>query len=123
MENITPNDPQQVNQQFNSQFGQVPIPNATAALVLGIISIPTCFCWGIIGLVCGIICLVLAGKAMNLYKANPSAYTMSSFNNLKAGKVCGIIGVCLSALYLIYVICILAFVGASLTAMPWQNMH
>lgn len=123
MENTTPNDPQQINQQFNNQFGQVPVPNATAALVLGIISIPTCFCWGIIGLVCGIICLVLAGKAMNLYKANPSAYTMSSFNNLKAGKVCGIIGLCLSALYLIYIICILAFVGASLTAMPWQNMH
>lgn len=128
MENSnTPNDQNQsaqnINQQFNNQFGKNPIPNATAVLVLGIISIPTCFCWGIIGLVCGIIALVLSGKALTLYKANPDAYTTSSFNNLKAGRVCAIIGLCMSALYMIYVICVLAFFGAALTAMPWQNMH
>ena len=42
----TPN-PEQVNQQFNQQFsqsfGQPQLPNSTAVLVLGIISIVGCF--------------------------------------------------------------------------------
>lgn len=113
-----------INQQYNNIYGGLqPVPNSTGVLVLGIISIPTCFCWGIIGLVCGIIALVLASKGNALYKANPSGYTVSSYNNLKAGKVCGIIGVCLSGLYLLYVIFIIAIMGAAITAMPWQNMH
>lgn len=122
MENTTPNDPQQINQQFNNQFGQMPVPNGSAVLVLGILSIVCCFCYGIIGLVLGIIALVLAGKAMAAYKANPGSYTMSSFNNMKAGRVCAIIGTCLSALYVIFLIIYVAIIGAALTAMPWDQM-
>lgn len=115
---------QNINQQYNNFYGGLqPTPNSTAVLVLGIISIPTCFCWGVVGLVCGIIALVLASKGNALYKSNPSGYTISSYNNLKAGKVCGIIGVCLSGLYLLYVIFIMAIMGAAITALPWQNMH
>ncbi len=99
------------------------LPNSVAVLVLGIISIPTCFCWGIVGLTCGIIALVLAKKDMALYKANPENFDLTSFNNLKAGRVCAIIGLCLSALYMLYVIVVLAFVGTAITAMPWANMH
>ena len=94
MENQTPN-PGNVNQQFSQQFGQQALPNATAVLVLGIISIVGCFCYGIIGLILGIIAVVLAGKATKLYNDNPGMYTESSFKNLKAGKVCGVVGLCL----------------------------
>jgi uncharacterized Tic20 family protein len=87
------------------------LPNSTAALVLGIISIPTCICYGIVGLVCGIIAIILASKGKDLYKQNPSLYTAASYNNLNAGKVCGIIGTCLSGLFLLYVIVALAFYG------------
>ena len=45
-----------------------PLPNATAVLVLGIISIVGCFCYGIVGLICGIIALILASKAKKYTK-------------------------------------------------------
>ena len=103
-------------------FGQQQLPNATAILVLGIISIVGCFCYGLPGLVCGIIALVLSGKATTLYKENPSLYTEASFKNMKAGKVCAIIGLSLSALTVIIVIIELVIFGAMLNAMPWEMM-
>ena len=36
------------------------LPNATAALVLGALSLVFCWCYGIIGLVLGILAVVLA---------------------------------------------------------------
>lgn len=119
--NQPPQYGQSFNQPINNQFGQTPIPNATGVLVLGILSIVFCFCYGIIGLILGIVAIVLAGKAAALYKANPEGYTLSSFNNLKAGRICAIIGTCLSALYLIFIIIYVAIIGAALTAMPWGN--
>src|SRR6266852_7379275 len=93
------------NQSQQTPIGMQPtLPNATGALVLGIISIPTCVCYGIVGLACGIIAIILGSKAIKLYNENPGVYNPSSFNNAKAGKVCGIVGVCLSALFLVYVI-------------------
>lgn len=113
---------QNLNQPINNQFGQISVPNSGAVLVLGIISIALCWCYGIVALTCGIIALVLGNKAMALYKANPNNYTISSYNNLKAGRVCAIIGLCLSALMVIYVIVVFAFIGAAFSAMPWDMM-
>lgn len=89
------------------------VPNATAILVLGIVSIVTCWCYGIIGIGCGIAALVMAAKSLQEYNQNPGGFTKSSFNNAKAGKICAIIGTILSGLYLIYVICLFAFLGTS----------
>ena len=105
---------------------QQTLPDATTALVLGIISIPTCCCAGIIGLVCGIIAIILGDKAMKIYKVNPSAYNISSFNNANAGKICGIIGVVLSSLYLVYLVIYIIFFGSLMTGvfsnMPWGDI-
>ena len=120
--NQAPNQGQNVNQQFNNQFGQMPIPNSAAVLVLGILSIVFCFCYGFIGLVLGIIAIVLAGKANAIYNANPTNFTVSSFNNLKAGKICAIIGTILSALMLVYIIVVFFIVGAAITGLPWSQM-
>lgn len=120
--NQAPNQGQNVNQQFNNQFGQMPIPNSAAVLVLGILSIVFCFCYGFIGLVLGIIAIVLAGKANAIYNANPTNFTVSSFNNLKAGKICAIIGTILSALMLVYIIVVFFIVGAAMTGLPWSQM-
>lgn len=120
--NQNPQQSQNINQQFNNQFNQIPVPNSTAVLVLGILSIVLCFCYGLIGLVLGIIALVLASKGTVLYKANPSAYTQSSFNNMKAGRICGIIGLSLSALYLIFIVIYILILGAAFAAMPWDMM-
>jgi hypothetical protein len=102
-----------------SQFQvQQPLPNATAVLVLGIISIIGCFCYGIVGLACGIIALILGNKAIRLYNENPGAYTQGSFSNAKAGRICAIIGLILSALYLLFVIFLLITVGISALQNP-----
>jgi uncharacterized membrane protein YjgN (DUF898 family) len=99
-----------------------PLPNATTVLVLGILSIVLCFCYGIIGLILGIIALVLASKDKKLYVGSPGEYTEASFKNLNAGRICAIIGLILSALYIIYVIVIIGLVGFSALSDPQQLM-
>ncbi len=93
---------------------QQKLPNATLILVFGILSIVTCCCYGIIGLILGVIALVLANKATKLYAENPEAYT--GFSNVKTGKILAIIGIVLSALYLIFVIW-------AITAFGWEAMQ
>lgn len=122
MSNFGTNQEQNVNQPFNTPSGQIALPNSAAILTLGIISIALCWCYGFIALTCGIIALVLGNKAMAVYKANPNLYTPSSYNNAKAGRICAIIGLCLSALMLIYLIVVFAFIGAAFSTMPWEMM-
>lgn len=112
----------------NSQHSfvqQRPLPNATAVLVLGIISIIGCFCYGIVGLICGIIALVLAGKDKAKYNASPELYTEGSLKNLNAGRICAIIGTILSAIYIAFVIFMLVTVGMEILSDPskfYQNI-
>ena len=96
--------------QFGNGMGQQNLPNSTIALILGILSIPACCCYGL-GLVFGIVAWVLAGKDIKLYNLNPSLYSLSSFKNTKAGKICGIIGLILSVLYLMALIAMIIFFG------------
>jgi len=67
---------------------QKDLPNATAVLVLGIISIVLSFCYGIFGVILGIITLVLSNKDLKLYNANPEIYR--GIQNVRAGRTCGI---------------------------------
>ncbi len=90
---ITPNYNQPAN-----------LPNATASLVLGIISIVGAFCYGIVGVICGIIGLVLANKDRKLYQSAPDLYSPSSFSTSNAGRVCSIIGLILGAIFLLILI-------------------
>lgn len=92
--------------------GSAAMPNATAVLVLGIISIATCWLYGVPGLICGIIALALFKKDNALYKANPSKYSESSYKNLKAGQVCAIIGLSLSALFFLYFLFVIVLFGS-----------
>jgi len=88
------------------------LPNATGALVLGIISIVGSFCYGFIGLICGIIGLVLANKDKKLYNDAPELYTQSSLGTSNAGRTCSIIGIVLSSLVIVIVIFyLILFVG------------
>ena len=88
---------------------QQKLPNSTLILVFGILSIVTCCCYGIVGLLFGIVALVLANKAMTQYKSDPELYTDPS--NVKTGKILAIIGIVLSVLALIYYIGIIAYFG------------
>ena len=86
------------------------LPNATAVLVLGILSIVTCWLYGIPGIILGVIALSLHKSDRALYDSNPEKY-QASFANSNAGKICAIIGLSLSALFLIYILFILVILG------------
>ncbi|WP_310555394.1 CCC motif membrane protein [Flavobacterium sp.] len=86
------------------------LPNATAVLILGIFSILTCCCYGVLGLILGIVALVLAKKDLALYAQNPELY--SDYSNLNTGKILAIIGIVLSAIYLVWNIYLFSSVGA-----------
>jgi uncharacterized protein YacL len=90
---------------------QIQVPNATVVLVLGIISIVSCCCYGIVGVICAIIALVLASSAKKQYDEDPSRYIQSSYNNMNAGKICAIIGLILSILFAIYMIWLVSVIG------------
>jgi hypothetical protein len=92
------------------------LPNATASLVLGIISIVGAFCYGIVGLICGIIGLVLANKDRKLYQEAPELYAPASYSTTNAGRTCSIIGLIISGLFLLFIIIWLIFVGTMISS-------
>jgi len=77
------------------------LPNATAVLILGILSIVSCCCVGIFGFIFAVIALLLAKKDMKLYSENPEQYT--NYSNLKTGRIIAIIGLVLSTLFMLKV--------------------
>lgn len=76
-------------------------PGAKASLILGICSIVTaCCCYGIPGIILGIIGLNKAKKARTEFANNPDVY--SGYGNAETGKITSIIGIVLGALIIIY---------------------
>lgn len=109
-----------VPQQKYTEPVQENLPNSTPVLILGILSIVlSWWLFSFLGIVLGIIALVLAGKDMTLYQSRPSGFTLSSFNNLKAGRTCAIIGLCVGALF--FIIMMLIIFGF-LATMPFWGM-
>ncbi|MEP7280321.1 MAG: CCC motif membrane protein [Bacteroidota bacterium] len=95
---------------------QQPLPNATVVLVLGILSIVLCF----VGVVLGIISVVLANKDLKLYNAGPGVYNIGSYNNIKAGKTCAVIGLIINALLILFYIAIFAFALSGAFGNNWR---
>jgi ABC-type transport system involved in multi-copper enzyme maturation permease subunit len=77
------------------------LPNSTAILILGIFSILTCCCYGVLGILLSVIALYLANKDTQLYMENKELY--SNYSNIKTGKVLAYIGLILSIIYLLFV--------------------
>ena len=99
-----------------------PLPNSTGVLVLGILSIVCCGCYGVVGLILGIIALSQAKKDSVLYHRNPELYTSASYSNVKAGRTCAIIGLCVSGLVLLYMIVVIMIYGTILSSLPWEEI-
>lgn len=94
------------NQQQRDLFSSGPqrsLPNSTAVLVLGILSIVVCF-------ICGIIALIIASGDKRLYEQNPGVYSTSSYDLLKAGRICSIISLCLWGVGIVFYLFIILFV-------------
>lgn len=107
---------------FASQPQRV-LPNASAVLALGIISIVGCCCYGLPGLVCAIVALILYAQDAKLYVANPELYTASSYSNLKAGRICAIIGLIPSILLVLFMIFILITAGSGILSNPQEYFN
>ena len=96
---------QNSNTQVNPLFmPKSDLPFAIGALILGIASIALCWCYGIIGIITGIIGLILGNKALAMYRQSPDVYSESSYKNAKAGRICSIIGLCISLLWIIIIV-------------------
>ncbi len=85
------------------------LPNANLVLALGIISVVTCICYGIFGIIFGVIALVLAQKDMNLDRSNDIVY--SNYQTVNIGRVLAIIGIVLGVLFIIMIIWVINIVG------------
>ena len=84
-----------------------PLPNATAVLVLGILSLVF---WCFLGLILGIIGLVISKEGKSLYDQYPNSYT--GYGSLNAGRVLCIIGIVINGLgYVVAIIWGLAIAG------------
>jgi hypothetical protein len=98
------------------------LPNTNIVLVLGILSILCIvrvfvgseeFWVGSIlvgtehialgGVICGIISLVLARKGRKMYKVSLTSYSLQSFQKLRMGRVCSIIGLTIGGLFLLFI--------------------
>ena len=87
------------------------LPNSNTILVLGILSLV--FCWwhiiSVVGIVLSIETLTLARKELFIFYAQPNNFTLSSLNNVKAGRVCAIIGLIISIL--VFIVALLSIIG------------
>jgi hypothetical protein len=118
-QNPQPDQPFKQNNPYPPQGGgfgfggmQQALPNATAVLILGILSIVTCCCfYGLISLVLAIVALVLSKKDKGLYFANAGIYTEGSYKNLNAGRICAIIGLVISIIIVIACIIFVSIFG------------
>ena len=110
--------------QENSPVKPVDVPNSTAVLVLGISSIALCWCYGIFGLACGIIGLILGNNGKKAYKDTAEKYSSSSYKNLHAGWICSIIGTIISGISLLFALLWMLIWGAAFSTLfstlPWQ---
>jgi hypothetical protein len=120
---ITPSDSGKI---AGASTPQETVPNATAVLVIGILSIIFCWCFGLIGLILGIVGLILGSNSKKLYAEDPGRFTVSSYKNLNAGYICSLVGTILSGLYFLIIIISIIFglaVGQSLLPfLPWEEI-
>lgn len=100
---------QQAPMPSNTPYFDGNLPNANATLVLGIISIATCWMYAIPGIVCGIIAIVLHKKNKAIYLTDPQMF-QRSFKNSTTGNTCAIIGLSLSILFILLLVGYMIFV-------------
>lgn len=92
------------------------LPYSTAVLVLGISSVALCCCYGIPGLCTGIIALILYNKDYATYSKNKEKY--NNFDSLKTGRFLSMIGIVMSATYIIYLVVVLNVYGMEALSNP-----
>jgi hypothetical protein len=79
------------------------LPHSQSALILGISSIVTaCCCWGVIGVIIGIIGLYESNKAIAIHNENPNDF--DGINNAQTGRTTSIIGIIIGVISMFWMI-------------------
>jgi hypothetical protein len=98
---------------------QEPLPGASTALTMGILSlVGTLVCCGPFGAIFGVIGLNYARKAERFYREEPGRFT--GYENIKSARILSYIGIGLALLMLIFYI--LAF-GVVIALITTENMN
>jgi multisubunit Na+/H+ antiporter MnhG subunit len=97
------------------------LPHSQTSLILGITSIFTaCCCWGIIGIIIGIIGLFNANKAIAIHNEFPDQY--DGINNAQTGRTTSIIGIIIGVLSILFIIYILSTGEYQMLYEEYNNM-
>jgi uncharacterized membrane protein SpoIIM required for sporulation len=100
-----------------------PLPHARIILILGFISLLLSW-WHLVsvaGFITGIISLYLSKKDLNLYRHNPSQYTIQSFNNIKVGRIFSLMGIAISLIIIMFLVFL--YLGLVTTLPFWGMMN
>lgn len=88
------------------------VPDALAAMILGIVSIITLYMGGWIAAIIG---FSKRTKALNMYNENPSLYSEKSLNILRTAKTLNTIGLIVSLaatlLFILYIVVLIAILA------------
>ena len=89
------------NTNWNANAPKEKLQGAGGALAMGIISIVLA---GLIGIILAIITLSTTKRHIEAYQNDPGRYDESSYKQMNAGRICAIVGLCISALAIIIII-------------------
>ena len=99
---------------------QRPLPGASNALTMGIISVVGALvCCGPFAAIFSIIGLNSAKNAQRLYNENPGGYT--GYESVKTGKILSYVGLALSLVMLVIVIIYFGVIIALVTTGEWDT--
>jgi hypothetical protein len=99
----------ETSKNFNTFDQPEKLPNATPTLILGVLSIILCWCYGIFSLILGAVGLLISKKDLAAYRENPAKFT--NYNNLNVGRILCIIGLVLGLLTLAYFVWLISYFG------------
>jgi hypothetical protein len=91
---------------YGSPYGGYEHPQGTTILVLGILSLVVCQ-------LLGPVAWVMGNNAIAEIDRNPMAYTNRSA--VQAGRICGIIATALTALFVLFIVLLMAAAASSTT--------
>lgn len=83
------------------------LPNATTVLILGLLSIMTC--WLLVGLIFAVVAIYISKNDLLLYNENPKRYV--NYQTLLIGRVVTGIGIFINIFYLLIVIYFYTIIG------------
>ena len=104
------------NKNKSDEYLLVDLPNSNAVLIIGILSILSCFLIGFPGVILGFIGMKLYKRPHGLYKIAPELYRKESCKDLRVGYIMSVIGFAMSLLFVLFLL-FYVFVFGSLLAM------